>query len=276
MKKRKHGTIGSNANDVVNKFYPEINIGGPLNAMTERVGFGNTGASLIDSKVNLVNGIITVDNQIEDELGQSVNARLDFFDNFFSVNNKMPLGRVMVYGDSCPRRYTIVRFAGGKFFNDWSYQEPKYAPIPIKNPSNNLEEYLRYLYAHMVEEVEYLEGMTDEEFQAVIKALFVNKKLIINELEKTDDPVFDIRKREKVTCLTDEKNALYWVRDDVIPNIDPNYLKVLNSRYNSLMEGSVNIPDFKSLYKYFKENPHPNMKVLKLEDASENPFNFLR
>lgn len=276
MKKRKRRAVGNNDKGLASWSYPEINMGGPLKSMADKVILGNTGTSIVKSGAKPTAGIMVKGEKIEDKLGPNVNARLDFFENFFSEDNEMPLGRVMVYDNGFPRRYTIVKFAGGDYFKGWLYSEAKYAPIPIKNPSKNLEEYLRFLYSHMAESVEYLEGVTDEEFQAIIKALFVKKRLIINEFEKTDDPIYDIKVRRTVNCLTDEKNALYWLRDDVIPALSPNYLRVLESRYSSFMDGSVNNPDFKSLYAYFREEPYVDMKVLKREDASEDPFHFLK
>ncbi|MDE6141616.1 MAG: hypothetical protein K2G03_03340 [Bacilli bacterium] len=229
-------------------------------------------------------GVIREENYIENKIGESENARLEFFDNFFSEDNKMRLGRVMVYGGEIPRRYTIVRFSARERYGEWLYEgwnyeeflnvKPDFAPIPIAYPTRNVEEYLRFLYTKMADEVEYFEGIVDEEFQAIIKALYVDgRNLVAQELKISDYSNYGVK--EIVTCLTDERNALYWLKDDVVPVINPEYLKAFKQRYMKKMEGSVNVPDFKSLYAYFKENPHPDMKVLKLENASENPFRFL-
>ncbi len=207
-------------------------------------------------------------NLIEDKISATTHERLEFFNNFFSEDNQLSLCRVIVYSTGSSRGYTIVKFDQDKRYDYVASTGVRSIPYWLGNSHDNLEEYLRYLYARMVEEVEYFNGIPDEEFQAIIKAIFVHKDLTIESIS-------DNATKETVICLSDSKNTLFWAKKDVIPVIESEYLKVVKSRYSSLMDGSVNIPDFTSLYTYFRENPFPNMKVLRLDDACDNPFKYL-
>lgn len=267
MKKIKRRALGRKEKVSETKVCPDIEVSGPLKVREERVGFGSSGVATNNYWEKVKEEKIG----IEDKISERERERLKFFDEFFSEDNKMPLGRIMVYDNGFPRRYTVVKFARGNF-NDASsiILDPSTVPVPIKGYNNGLEEYLRYLYINMVTEVEYFEGITDEEFQAMIKTLFVSK-----DLTMVEHNVADAANSIKTMCLTDRKNALYWLKKDIVPILNDEYLKSLKNRYEKDMDGRVDEPDLDSLYGYFKENPNPGMQVLQLEKNSTNMFKHL-
>ncbi len=247
MRKVKRRALGEKNNTGGVKTYPDIDVMGPLSVQQET----KPAVSSISGQGEELASI------------KKYQERIKFFDEFFSDDNKMPLGRVMVYCDSFPRKYAVARFDYGKFKTNNTYLfAPFSMPIPMEGDDNGLEDYFRYLYVSLVENVEYFEGIADEEFQAMIKALFICKDLVI-------------AKRDSIVCLTDQKNRLYWLEKDIVPSISMEYLETIKARYEKATDGKINQPDFESLYMYFKENPNPDMKVLKLEEASSNPFKFL-
>ena len=276
MRKVKRRVLGKKDNGGEVKVCPDIEIGGALKVNEEHVGFGSSGATRVHNGAKPTAGIIA-DNQPRKEIEEisGLQARLQFFDEFFSDNNKMSLGRVLVYDKGYPRRYTVVKFDVGNFKSDSSYiLDPSAMPIPLTDYENGLEEYLRYLYINMVKEVQYFEGIVDEEFQNMIKALYVNKDLTMVEHNLIDSKNLD-KAKNPVICLTDRKNALCWFKKDVIPVLTDEYLKAVKSRYETATDGRVNEPDLSSLYDYFKENDKPDMQVLELGNASDNPFRNL-
>lgn len=267
------------------KLLPDIQVHNALSVREERVSFGHSGAVSIHSGAKPTAGIISDHTEgariegkqilsIEDQIGQGTYERLKFFDEFFSDENKMSKGRVMVYSNSYPRRYTVVKFASENFDGNLDYQKlQSFEDVPIPNDidGNHLEEYLRYLYAEMNTEIQYFEGMVDEEFQTMIKALFINKDLTMLEGSLSTSKSSE----ERVFCLTDMKNALYWLKGAIVPIITPKYLEALRKHYKEIMDGSINSPNLEGTYIYFRDNPNPGIRVLKLEEASENPFRHI-
>lgn len=269
------------------KIFPDVAVHNALTVREEHVGFGHSGAVTVHNGAKPTAGIIKnnlLGNKgegqeplsIEEKIGKLTYERLKFFDEFFNEENTLPLGRVKVYQNGYDRRYTVVKFDHGNFTEPYNYAlSPQSIPLPLKDYRNGLEEYLRYLYLNGVEEVQYFEGIPDREFQTMIKALVVCEDLVAIEYNP-DDSANLKETMEPVICLMDknQKNALYWYKKDVVPVLTSEYLEALKTRYNKIMDGSINNPNLLSAYMYFEEHPNPSMKVLRLEDASIK--NFIR
>lgn len=189
----------------------------------------------------------------EDKIGTVTRARLNFMNDFFSEENEFNVGTILSFDKS---DYTLVAIKTGgltamDIIGNLADEEIDFG---------NLDDYFPYFYRKGVSEVQYFTSISNEEIQAILKAILVYKKLDIYELSS-----------RKLTFMPNMYGNRYsefcWFSNDVSSGLKSNYLRLVRDTYNKIMENAVDIPDLERMYLYFKENPNPGMKVLRLEDA---------
>ena len=207
---------------------------------------------------------MTIDNletkqmsKTEDKIDTVTRARLDFMDHFFREENEFNIASIIPHSKS-PRSYDIVNFK-----SPGGFDVLRIMPDPIEY-RDSLEVYLSYLYSLNVRDyVKCIENIAWEEMQTLLKAIYIHQENVAkNSFKYRSIRCVDYMKREGYH--TD--NMLCWNTSAVLPWLDFRYFGAL--RTEMLMKDNVPEQNLEDLYLYFKENPNPGMKVLRLEDSS--------
>lgn len=240
------------------KILSGINVG--QNIREERITLGNSGGTISlsdDSKMAM--------SQLEDKIDQKQKARINFFENFFSENNEFKMAKIILIS---PSECSIVNFSLGNNTPDESLdnnnnslneEEYKKQLEYFKSPwGTRLGDYINSLYVMGIREVQYIENIPYDKLAICLKSIMAFKGLEIIALG------------ESAMILDSNQNILYWDLDGVPASVRPEVLEVAVSEYRRMIEDVTNIPDLEGTFKFFQEEPLPNMKMKKIKEASDN------
>lgn len=215
----------------------------------------------------------------ENVLLESNRKRLQFFDSFFSADNKHKIGRIKL---TSPRDCTIITFEandrlcyskeahelakmlGSVNFGDG--QSTLYsgyrAIFDGDDWGDSLEDYKRFLYTKGVLDIAYLSNISLYDMEALLKYYLTFESKRENYAISGWRPKEDEASRKVAALIDRHGNVLYWNQAKMPSSFNIDFLRMAASQFEKTFDDASNYPEGIDVFKYFYDNPMPNLNLI--------------